>query len=155
MKSISISADSTYMIDRHLIEHKLKRIENFIKEIKTVNIPSLKEFNSDVIKRRFIERNLQLSIEEMIDICKHIISFLDLPSTETYSECFIQLSEIGIISKKNLSIYKKMVGFRNRLIHGYEKMDEAIIYAAYKKGFKDIQLFINDIRNYLYKGRAR
>lgn len=141
------------MIDKHLIEHKLKRIENFILEIKAVNIPSFKEFNSDIVKKRFIERNLQLSIEEMIDICKHIVSFLDLPSTETYSECFMRLAENGIIDKKHLATYKKMVSFRNRLIHGYEKMDDAIIYNAYKKGFKDIRLFINDIRNYLQKGK--
>lgn len=138
-------------INKHLIEHKLKRIEEFLREIKTAKVESLSAFSSDVIKRRFIERNLQLSIEEMIDICKHIASLLDLPSHETYSECFQRLAEEGVINEKHLEIYKKMVGFRNRLIHGYEKMEEHVIYWFYKRGSKDFHLFIKDIRNYLNK----
>jgi uncharacterized protein YutE (UPF0331/DUF86 family) len=139
------------MIDKHLIEHKLKRIENFIREVKSVEIITLDAFKKDVIKKRFIERNLQLSIEEMIDICKHIVSSLDLPSTETYNECFMQLADEGIINKKSLATYKKIIGFRNKLIHGYEKMDELIIYGVYRKGFRDFQLYIKEIRNYLHR----
>jgi uncharacterized protein YutE (UPF0331/DUF86 family) len=140
------------MIDKHLIDHKLKRLEGFLRELRQVEVPSYEIFKNDIIKKRFIERNLQLSIEEMLDICKYIISFLDLPEIETYRECFEQLADKGIIHKENLTVYKEMISFRNRLIHAYENMDEMVIYTAYKKRLSDFQLFINDIRNYLCKG---
>jgi uncharacterized protein YutE (UPF0331/DUF86 family) len=74
------------MIDKILIEKKLRKIEEFLKEIESVNLESFEEFKADIVKKRFIERNLELSIEQMIDICKHFVSSLDLKEPETYSE---------------------------------------------------------------------
>ncbi len=139
------------MTDRHLIEHKLKRIEGFLREIKQVEINSFKAFKGDIVKKRFIERNLQLSIEEMIDICKHIVSSLDMPEPETYKGCLEQLAKRGIINKRHLATYKEMVGFRNILIHAYEGIDEQIVYGIYKKNLGDFLRFISDIRNFLRK----
>lgn len=139
------------MINSHLVEHKLRRMEGFLREIKQVKITSYKAFKSDIIKKRFIERNLQLSIEEIIDICKHIVSSLDMPEPETYKECFEQLAVQCVVSKENLDVYKEMIGFRNRLIHGYEDMDEERIYGIYKKKLGDFSKFIADIRNFLKK----
>lgn len=141
------------MIDRHLIEHKLRRIEGFLREINLAEIPSYKAFKGDIIKKRFIERNIQLSIEEMIDICKHIVSSLDMPDTETYRECFEKLAVSEIISKKNLEVYKRMIGFRNKLIHAYEGMNEEEIYGIYKRRLNDFHKFVKEIRDYIRKGK--
>ncbi len=66
------------MIDKVLIEKKLRKIKEFLKEIKPVEINSLNEFKNNVIAKRFIERNIELCIEQMIDVCKHIVAGLDL-----------------------------------------------------------------------------
>jgi uncharacterized protein YutE (UPF0331/DUF86 family) len=48
------------MIDKILIEKKLRKIEEFLKEIESVKIKGYEEFKADIIKKRFIERNLEL-----------------------------------------------------------------------------------------------
>jgi uncharacterized protein YutE (UPF0331/DUF86 family) len=73
------------MIDKHLIEKKLRKIEEFLKELKTVSVGSVEEFKKDIVVKRFIERNIELAIEQMVDICKHCISGLDLREPETYT----------------------------------------------------------------------
>mgnify|MGYP001576691681 CR=1 FL=1 len=139
------------MIDKPLIEKKLRKIEDFLRELKTVNIESLKDFKENTVVKRFVERNLELSIEQMVDICKHFISGLDLREPETYSECFEIITENGVLSKETLNIFKSMVRFRNILIHTYDGIDDSITYEIYKQRLEDFRTFINSIRAFLQK----
>ena len=107
------------MIDKVLIEKKLRRIEEFQRELKSVNINNLSDFKKDIIVKRFIERDIELSIEQMVNVCKHLISALDLKEPETYDDCFDILSGEDMIPLKFVDIFKSMVRFRNILIHAY------------------------------------
>jgi len=137
------------MIDRPLVEKKLRRIEEFLRELKSVEIGTIEEFKENIIPKRFIERNIELALEQMIDICKHFVSGLDLSEPETYSECFDMLAKEGVILEQSLDIFKSMVRFRNILIHAYEGVDDSITYGIYKRRLDDFKIFIKEIRDYL------
>lgn len=137
------------MIDKFLVEKKLRKIEDFLRELKIVQIDDFDRFKEDIVIKRFIERNRELSIEQMVDIGKHVISGLDLEEPETYSECFDILSKASIIPENMSDIFKSMVRLRNILIHAYDNVDDSITYGIYKKRLEDFKLFINTIREYL------
>lgn len=137
------------MIDKFLVEKKLRKIEDFLRELKTAEIGDFNEFKKNIIVKRFVERNIELSIEQMIDICKHLISGLDLDEPETYSECFDILSKAGVVSKETVNVFQSMVRFRNMLIHAYDDVDDTITYGMYKKRLEDFGLFVSAIRGYL------
>ena len=137
------------MIDKPLVEKKLRRIEEFLRELKSVEIDTIEEFKENIITKRFIERNIELAIEQMIDICKHFVSGLDLSEPETYSECFDMLAREGIILKQSLAAFKSMVRFRNILIHAYEGVDDSITFGIYKRRMDDFKTFTKEIRDYL------
>jgi len=141
------------MIDKILVEKKLRRIEEFLRELKNVEIGTIEEFKENVITRRFVERNIELAIEQMIEICKHFISGLDLSEPETYSECFDMLAKEGVILEQSLDTFKSMVRFRNILIHAYEGVDDSITYGIYKRRLDDFEIFIKEIREYLLEGK--
>lgn len=94
------------MIDKPLVEKKLRRIEEFLRELRGVEIGTIEEFKENVVTKRFIERNIELAIEQMIDICKHFVSGLDLSEPETYSDCFDILGwmTLELLSKKSGTI---------------------------------------------------
>ncbi len=48
-----------FMIDKPLVEKKLRRIEEFLRELKSVKIGTIEEFKKDIITKRFIERNIE------------------------------------------------------------------------------------------------
>jgi len=139
------------MIDNLLIEKKLRRIEEFLRELAAVRIESFDSFKRDIVTRRFVERNLELSIEQMVDICKHFVSALNLREPETYSECFEVLKEGHVIPEEAIDTYKSMVRFRNILIHAYDGIDDSITYGIYKTRIEDFARFIGSIREYLQK----
>ena len=139
------------MIDRPLIEKKLRKIEEFLKELGIAKIESVEEFKGNIVTKRFIERNLELAIEQMIDICKHLVSALDLKEPETFAECFEILGKEGVIPTETVSMFQSMVRFRNLLIHVYDGVDDSITYGIYTRHLGDFKEFIKLIRDYLQK----
>ncbi|MDM8516037.1 DUF86 domain-containing protein [Desulfobacterales bacterium HSG16] len=140
------------MIDTHLIERKLRKIETFLMEIETADAPpGFDSFSDNIVFKRFVERNIELSIEQMIDICKHLVSGLGLREPETYAECFEIIGKAGVVARQDANIFKAMARYRNLLIHGYDGVDDKITYKIYSKNLKDFKLFVNSIRGYIQR----
>jgi uncharacterized protein YutE (UPF0331/DUF86 family) len=134
------------MIDKVLLRSKLKKIEEFVKELKSREKISFEDFQKNVVLKRFVERNLELAIQQMIDICKHIVSRLNLREPISYADCFEILVEEGYLSEDNLEKYKNMARFRNLLIHIYEKVTDKIVYEIFQKNLEDFELFVDEVK---------
>lgn len=130
------------------VTNKLKKIEQYVEELKNIKEVSFEEFQKNIVIKRFIERNLELAIQQMIDVCKHIVSRLNLREPNSYADCFEILGEKRIVSEENLEKYKNMVKFRNLLIHIYDTVSDKIVYQVYKERLKDFEIFIKEIKNY-------
>ncbi len=91
----------------------------------------------------------------MIDICKHLVSGLDLKEPETFAECFEILGKEGVIPTETVSMFQSMVRFRNLLIHVYNGIDDSITYGIYTRHLGDFRDFIKIIRDYLNKYRIK
>jgi len=121
----------------------------FIKELRELKNLNFEEFEKNVIIKRFIERNLELAIQQMIDICKHIVSKLNLREPISYADCFEVLVEEGILSEKNLEKYKNMAKFRNLLIHIYDTVNDKTTYEIFQNCLQDFEIFVKEIRESL------
>ncbi|MDM8539249.1 DUF86 domain-containing protein, partial [Desulfobacterales bacterium HSG17] len=140
------------MTDRLLLEKKLRKIEEYLRELEGVQAPeNFDVFSNNIIFKRFVERNIELSIEQMINICKHLVSTLDLSEPETYAQCFEIIGNANIIPVKTIDIFKSMARFRNLLIHAYDGVDDTITFDIYKKRLGDFRIFIKYIRAFFDK----
>jgi uncharacterized protein YutE (UPF0331/DUF86 family) len=137
------------MVDRELVERKLEKMEELLKELTEVKVNSFKEYSQSVILKRFVERNLELLVEQMVSVCRHIAARLLEKIPDSYSHCFELLAQKGIIPRENLETYKKMARFRNLLVHLYDEVDDAVVYSIYRERLSDFKLFIADIRRFL------
>lgn len=140
------------MVDRLLIERKLGRIEGYLRELQVIQVRNLDEFKGNVVMKRFVERQLELCVEQMIDICKHLVAGLDLPEPETYAGCFELLAAAGVVPESHLAVFKSMARFRNLLIHGYDDVDDAVTYGIFSARLGDFTAFAGAIRDYLGRG---
>jgi len=50
------------MIDKTLVRNRLKKIEQYVEELKNIKEVSFEEFQKNIVIKRFIERNLELAI---------------------------------------------------------------------------------------------
>jgi uncharacterized protein YutE (UPF0331/DUF86 family) len=139
------------MIDNLLVESKLRKIEMFIREIENEKPPSnFESFSNNIVFKRFVERNIELSIEQMINVCKHFVSALDLEEPKSYANCFEIIANENIIPLESIQTFKLMSGDRNLIIHGYDTVDDSVTYEIYTKRLNDFRLFIDAVRKYLF-----
>ena len=98
------------------------------------------------------ERNLQIAIEACFDIGKIIISQKMLRDPKDNKDIFVILAEAGIIGLRSLEFLTPMAGTRNILVHGYDKVDDSLVYGILKRHLNDFDVFLTEIRdNYLSK----
>lgn len=137
------------MLDRDMIERKLRRINEFVREIEDAKVGSSEEFRTNVVVKRFVERNIELALEQMLDICRHIVSGLDLKEPDTYAECYEIIAKAGVLPTELVPTFQAMARYRNMLIHIYDSVDDTVTYEIFANRLGDFRLFVQMIRNYL------
>ena len=133
------------MVDKSLILRKIERVETYLKQIIQKTPPGLERFQKDRDFQSIILFNLIQSIQMSIDIGAHIISDSGWEVPSSQAEIFEILAQKGIIQKQLSKKMIKMVGFRNRIIHEYEKVDLRIVYEVWRKSLGDIETFCKAI----------
>ncbi|MEW6687084.1 MAG: DUF86 domain-containing protein [Candidatus Edwardsbacteria bacterium] len=89
--------------------------------------------------------NLIQSIQSCIDIGSHIISDSGWETPGSQADIFETLAQNKVITKPLAAKMIKMTGFRNRIIHEYEKIDFKIVYEVWRKNLGDIEKFCKAI----------
>lgn len=137
------------MVDRNLIEKKLLLLQTKREELQKFPKKNFEDFKKDLLLQKAVEKMLEELIQICIDIGKHIVSDEHLGIPDSNRGLMDILKEKKIISAPTHELMKKMIGFRNILVHGYDKVDVATVYVSYVKKLKDFDHFLKDITKYL------
>lgn len=137
------------MIDKNLIHRKISNVNQYLKEIREINIGTFEEFEADVKTLRFFERNIELIVTELNDICKHILSKVEKVLPKGYNDCFEHLENLKILKPELAEIAKKMIGYRNMLAHEYEYVISRATYNIYQNNLGDIEALCDAYLEYV------
>lgn len=143
------------MVDLSLIQRKLSLLNEKKREIQGYDIASLLSFRSKGYMQKAVEKMLQEMIEICIDVAKHIIADEGFRVPEDAKDAFFVLQENKVLKATTVELMRKMVGFRNLVVHLYEKTDIEVVYGIYKKRLKDFDLFSKEIFKFLEKNKLR
>lgn len=91
------------------VSEAITHIENFL-----VMTPTLKDYESNLLVRRAVERELEIIGEAMSQLLK----------TD---------------SSPSIKNARRIVDLRNRVIHGYDTVDDAIIWGVLKRNLPELK----------------
>ena len=94
------------------------------------------------------ERNIQVAVEACLDIGKIIIANQGIAEPSDNKGVFSVIAEAWIITKESLGFLMPMAGTRNILIHGYDRIYNALIYGIIKKHLNNFEEFLNQVMDY-------
>jgi len=129
------------LVDSPLVQRKLEKIEGYLRQIRLKKDPGISLFRTDRDLQSIILFNLMQSIQACMDIGAHIISDEEWETPSSQAGIFETLAENKIIGKPLSKKMTQMAGFRNRIVHEYEKIDLAIVHEVWRKHIKDIERF--------------
>lgn len=137
------------MVDVVLVRKLLVDLREKKKLLEQKQIKSFDMFRSDPFLHNAVQHILEVMVEICTDIGNHIIADEGWQTPSNSREIFEILQQHGVISKENMVLAKKMVGFRNIVVHMYEKVDLEEVYAIYRKSLKDFERFAAEIEKFV------
>jgi uncharacterized protein YutE (UPF0331/DUF86 family) len=129
------------MVDKPLVLRKIDKIETYLGIIRSKKDPGIDAFQKDRDLQSIVLFNLIQAIQSCIDISTHIISDAgwDMPGTQ--ADIFDTLAKKKVIGPQLSKKMIRMAGFRNRIVHEYEKIDLKIVHRVWQRNSKDLDAF--------------
>lgn len=128
-----------------VIEGKIDIIVRNLEFLNDYRFVDEEEFLNSYKDVQAVKYSLLEIMEACIDIASHIISVKGFERAESYAEMFEILGKRGIISRDLAEKLAEMARFRNILVHGYAKVDNARVLEIVKEELDDIEAFVKEI----------
>jgi uncharacterized protein YutE (UPF0331/DUF86 family) len=125
--------------------NKITSIQRCIKRAREEYTAAQNNFENEYTHQDAAILNITRACEQSIDLANHIIKIKKLGIPTDSSESFDLLYNGGIITGKLREALKKMVGFRNTIIHEYQEIDINIVINIIKKNLEDLLQFTDTI----------
>lgn len=117
-------------LDRALVRRKLARILRNLDDLAPVEGLSLEAFRAERFRQKATERLLQEIVEAAVDVNLHLLRVHGAPSAPDYFRSFTLLGEAGLVPGGLTEELAPSTGLRNRLVHEYDDLDDAIVLQA-------------------------
>lgn len=125
---------------------KLNSLETTLNELRSLGKLTTVQLKDDWRTRRAVERDLQIAVEVVIDVCQRIIAIHGQTPAATGADAIDRCVQLGVLSGN--AAYGKMVQFRNFVVHRYENIDLDIITDIVNHRLNDFDAFRDAIMRY-------
>lgn len=130
-----------------VVAQKLQALDAVLAELRTLGIVSAKALRSDWQQRRAIERNLQVLVEVVIDVCQRLVTVTGQSPATSGADAIERCIQMGALTPDEN--YTRMVRLRNFLVHRYEHIDPDILANMVNRHLGDFEKFRNEILTYV------
>lgn len=132
-----------------VVLNKLQSIQRCARRAREEFAADPKGFDTNFTRQDAAILNVLRACEQTIDLANHVIKSEKLGIPTSSSESFDLLREAGILEQELAEKLQRMVGFRNTVVHHYQRLDAAIVRSVISSGLDDLLLFSDRIREHL------
>jgi uncharacterized protein YutE (UPF0331/DUF86 family) len=130
-----------------IIAQKLETLDKVLAELRSLGHIDLSDIRYNWQLQRIVERDLQVLVEIVIDICNRILSLSGQSPAASSGSAIERCIELGILSDD--PAYRKMVQLRNIIVHRYEYVDVEILADVVNNHLPDVERFKEEILVYV------
>lgn len=131
------------MLGNGVVNGKIRVIYETVSELRNLSDLTVERLEGDFFLRRGVERSLQICVEAVIDIAHRLVSLFGAPPCSTATAALETLEQKGVIQSSQA--YRKMVQFRNVIVHRYENVDTAILVDVVLHRLGDFECFVQEV----------
>ncbi len=132
------------------IHSSIRLLDQYLDELQTIFPDDFEEYQKSLIIRRSSERQIQIIIEQITDICALLYRYKMKGLAGDDGKILETLSH-NCLSPELCEKIRSMKGFRSILVHGYTLPDDALVHKNIREGMADVYLFIEEAETCLQK----
>ncbi len=128
-----------------VVLNKVQSIQRCVKRAREEYRAAGGHFADDYTHQDAALLNVTRACEQAIDLANHVIRASRMGIPTDSAESFELLARARIISRELALKLKKMVGFRDTVIHEYQLVDIRVVESVIEKGLDDLVAFTEGI----------
>ena len=125
---------------------KLRNLDEVIGELRSLGPLTTERLATEWVVRRAVERCLQVGVEIVLDVCHRILALSGKTPAATSREAIEDCVALGVLSR--LEPYGEMVGFRNMVVHRYDRIDPNVLVDITNNHLQDFDRFRDEVLAY-------
>lgn len=129
--------------------NKIQSIQRCVRRAREEYAADPNSFDTNFTRQDAAVLNVLLACEQAIALANHVIKTRQLGIPTSSGESFDLLATAGIIDPDLSARLQKMVGFRNAVVHHYQRMDLEIVRSAITAGLDGLVEFGDRVVEYL------
>ena len=123
------------------VRSKVEVLEANRDQIRRLREMSAADFGGDTVYLDSALHRLQTSVQALLDIAAYVVGALGRPAPRTSGDLVRLLEDEGCIGADEAERYRRMVAFRNRVVHLYNRIDAGMVYAILRDHAEDLERF--------------
>lgn len=132
-------------LDKEILIERINAVERHLKRVNSQLPKSLSDFVPESNASDAVILHLWQAVQIIIDISMSACIHFHLGTPKSYSDAFIRLAEAGYLENELAVRLCHAAGFRNRIVHAYEKLDMQKVYNIAQAGPADLRSFLASI----------
>lgn len=132
---------------KSVIIPKLESLDKAVGELRSLGDVSVQQLEQDWRTKRAVERDLQVLIEIVVDVCQRLLSVSGQTPPSTGDEAVKRCIQLGALTEHKP--YREMVWFRNLIVHRYEQVDNEVLVDMLQHRLVDFERFRTEILDYV------
>jgi uncharacterized protein YutE (UPF0331/DUF86 family) len=120
------------------VADKVRLVERNLADLARIPQQDFDEFASDFRNLHSALHLLQTSIQALVDIGSYVSARLGLPAPRTSRDVFEQLEAAGHLPAGTVTRAGPIIGFRNRIVHLYDRVDPQIVFRILRERRDDL-----------------
>lgn len=132
-----------------LVRRKLAGMTRNLGDLGLVAGMALEEYGRDRFRRKAVERLLQEVVEAAVDVNLHLLRAAGAATPPDYYESFVAMGREGMLPAALARSLAPAAGLRNRLVHEYDEIDDAIVLRAVSTAQDQFASYVAEIERYL------
>ncbi len=120
------------------IPSKLATVRENLEKLERIPQTSYQEFSDDFRNLDSALHRLQTTIQALVDIACYLVALRGLGVPRTSLDALDKLEAAGLLPNGAAQRFAPIVGFRNRIVHMYDRIDPQIVYVILTQNRNDL-----------------
>jgi uncharacterized protein YutE (UPF0331/DUF86 family) len=122
-----------------VLRRRLSRLGEYLDILKRLAAYPLEEFLASPERYGAAERFLQLSLEAINDMAAHVAAEEGWGPFERARDLVDLFLARGLVEEELAERWRRMIGFRNLLVHDYLDVDRKLVHRFLREGLQDLE----------------
>lgn len=139
-------------LDREILRRKLERITSDLRLLEPIAVLDIEAYRADPYRPKATERLLQEIVEAAVDINTHLLVSAGRPAPDDLYSSFLDMAGLGVLDRALAEALAPSAGLRNRLVHEYDRIDDARVLAAAGEAVRSYARYVAAVEAHLASG---